>query len=76
MGERSPRVQVTRQVKRVGMNYYDPYTQIWAVRKAINLLSRVYPVRICTLGAFQRARARGRPYLLVGIEKCSVSCVG
>lgn len=76
MGERFPRVQVTRQAKRAGTNYYGPYTQIWAIRETIDLLSRVYPVRTCAPGVFQRARAQGRPCLLADIEKCSAPCVG
>lgn len=76
MGERYPRVHVTRQAKRAGSNYYGPYTQVWAIRETIDLLSRVYPVRTCAPGVFQRARAQGRPCLLADIEKCSAPCVG
>ncbi len=76
MGERFPRVHVTRQAKRAGTRYYGPYTQVWAIRETIDLLSRVYPVRTCAPGVFQRAKAQGRPCLLAHIDKCSAPCVG
>lgn len=76
MGERVPRVHVTRQAKRAGTRYYGPYTQVWAIRETIDLLSRVYPVRTCAPGVYQRARAQRRPCLLADIEKCAAPCVG
>ena len=76
MGERYPRVHVTRQAKRAGTRYYGPYTQVWAIRETIDLLSRIYPVRTCTPGVFQRAKAQKRACLLAHIDKCSAPCIG
>ena len=76
MGETYPRVHVTRQAKRAGTRYFGPYTQVWAIRETIDLLSRVYPVRTCAPGVFHRAKAQGRPCLLADIDKCSAPCVG
>ncbi|MDC4233277.1 excinuclease ABC subunit UvrC [Actinomyces sp. B33] len=74
MGERYPRAHVTRQAKRPGTRYYGPYTQVWAIRETIEQLLRVFPVRTCAPGVFQRARAQGRPCLLGYIDRCSAPC--
>lgn len=76
MGERFPRVQVTREARRRDTRYFGPYTKVWAIRDTIELLIRVFPVRTCSAGVFRRAQAQGRPCLLGYIEKCSAPCVG
>ena len=76
MGERFPRVQVTRERKRAGSRYFGPYTQVWAIRDTIDQLLRVFPMRSCSAGVFQRAKAQGRPCLLGYIDKCAAPCVG
>jgi len=76
MGERFPRVQVTRERKRAGSRYFGPYTQVWAIRETIDQLLRVFPMRSCSPGVFARAKAQGRPCLLGYIDKCSAPCVG
>ncbi len=76
MGEKFPRVQITRQARRKGTRYFGPYTQVWAIRETIDMLLRVFPVRSCSAGVFQRAKAQGRPCLLGYIDKCSAPCIG
>ena len=76
MGERFPRVQVTREARRKDTRYFGPYTKVWAIRDTIELLIRVFPVRTCSAGVFRRAQAQGRPCLLGYIDKCSAPCVG
>lgn len=76
MGERFPRVQVTREARRKDTRYFGPYTKVWAIRDTIELLIRVFPVRTCSTGVFRRAQAQGRPCLLGYIDKCSAPCVG
>lgn len=75
LGERYPRVHVTREAKKHSTRYFGPYTKVWAIRETIDLLLRVYPVRTCAPGVFRRAQAQGRPCLLGYIEKCSAPCV-
>ena len=76
MGERFPRVQVTREARKKDTRYFGPYTKVWAIRDTIELLIRVFPVRTCSAGVFRRAQAQGRPCLLGYIDKCSAPCVG
>ena len=76
LGEIFPRALVTRGAKRVGTRYFGPYAHAWAIRATLDLLLRVFPVRTCSAGVFDRARRSGRPCLLADIGKCSAPCVG
>ena len=76
LGEEYPRVQVMRGAKRKGTRYFGPYAHAWAIRETVDLLLRVFPVRTCSNGVFNRARQVGRPCLLGYIEKCAAPCVG
>lgn len=76
LGEEYPRALVTRGAKRVGTRYFGPYAHAWAIRSTLDMLLRVFPVRTCSAGVFQRARRSGRPCLLADIGKCSAPCVG
>ena len=76
LGELFPRALVTRGAKRVGTRYFGPYAHAWAIRATLDLLLRVFPVRTCSAGVFDRARRSGRPCLLADIGKCSAPCVG
>lgn len=76
MGEKFPRVMVTRNAHRRGNRYYGPYTKVWAVRESLDQLLRVFPIRSCTAGVFRNAERAGRPCLLGYIDKCSAPCTG
>ncbi len=76
MADEFPRVQVMRGAKRKGTRYFGPYAHAWAIRDTVDLLLRVFPVRTCSAGVFQRAHQQGRPCLLGYIDKCSAPCVG
>lgn len=76
LGEVFPRALVTRGAKRAGTRYFGPYAHAWAIRASLDLLLRVFPVRTCSSGVFDRARRSGRPCLLADIGKCSAPCVG
>jgi len=76
LGEEFPRVMVMRGDKRPGVRYFGPYAHAWAIRETVDQLLRVFPMRTCARGVFQRARASGRPCLLGYIDKCAAPCVG
>ena len=71
-----PRAMVTRGERRKGVRYFGPYSQAWAIRETLDALLRVFPVRTCTNGVFNRAKKSGRPCLLGYIDKCAAPCVG
>ncbi|MGD8215054.1 excinuclease ABC subunit UvrC [Aestuariimicrobium sp. Y1814] len=70
-----PRVYVGRGKKKKGNRYFGPFGQAWAIRETVDLLLRVFPMRSCSTGVFNSARASGRPCLLAHIGKCSAPCV-
>jgi excinuclease ABC subunit C len=75
MGDEIPRAFITRNKDIKQAKYFGPFTQAWAVRETLDSLLKVYPVRSCTSGTYQRAKRTNRPCLLADIGKCSAPCV-
>lgn len=75
ISEEVPRAFITRNRELKGVKYFGPYTQAWAVRETLDTLLKVYPVRSCTKGVYQRAKSSNRPCLLGDIGKCVAPCV-
>ncbi len=76
LSDEFPRVFITRKQKRPGLKYFGPFTQAWALRNTFDLVLKVFPVRSCPDGTFQKARRTQRQCLLGDIGKCSAPCVG
>jgi excinuclease ABC subunit C len=76
LGEEVPRAMVRRNPRADGTRYFGPYAHAYAIRETLDLLLRVYPVRTCSGGVFDRHRRAGRPCLLFHIGKCSGPCTG
>ena len=76
MKDEFPRAMVLRGDRKKGIRYFGPYTQAWAIREALDLLLRVFPIRTCNSTVFRRAQLQDRPCLLGYIDKCAAPCVG
>jgi len=76
LGEDVPRAMVRRNPKRDGTRYFGPYAHAYAIRETLDLLLRVYPVRTCSQGVYERCERAGRPCLLHHIGRCAAPCVG
>ena len=76
VGEKFPRAFFYRGPRRKGVRYFGPFSHAWAVRETLDLLTRVFPIRTCSNGVYNRHEALGRPCLLGYIDKCSAPCVG
>ena len=76
MADEFPRIFITRKEKRPGLKYFGPYTNAWALRNTYEVLLKVFPVRSCSAGHFQRAQRTKRQCLLGDIGKCAAPCVG
>jgi excinuclease ABC subunit C len=74
-GETYPRAFITRNRDLSGLKYFGPYTNAWAIRETLDTLLKVYPVRSCSAGVFNRAKSSNRACLLADIGKCSAPCV-
>ncbi|WP_431709517.1 excinuclease ABC subunit UvrC [Glutamicibacter uratoxydans] len=76
LNEKYPRALVMRGDRRKGVKYFGPFYPAKAIRETLDTLLRVFPVRSCSPGVFNRAQASGRPCLLGYIDKCAAPCVG
>jgi excinuclease ABC subunit C len=74
-GDTYPRAFITRNRELPGHKYFGPYTNAWAIRETLDTLLKVYPVRSCSSGVFNRAKSTNRACLLADIGKCSAPCV-
>jgi excinuclease ABC subunit C len=74
--EEFPRATVTRGRKKKGDRFYGPFAHAYAIRETLDLLLRVFPIRSCSKGVFDRARSQSRPCLLFHIGRCSAPCTG
>ncbi len=72
--EEVPRIFVTRKIVDDGSRYLGPYTDAKAVRKTVELVHSLFPIRFCRdkLPSTKRDRA----CINYQIKKCSGPCVG
>jgi excinuclease ABC subunit C len=76
LGEKIPRVMVTRTRKIENARYFGPYTKTWAIRETLDLILPVFPVRTCSEGVYKKAEKAKRPCLLGDIGRCAAPCSG
>ncbi len=74
--EEVPRARVSRSPVRRADRRFGPYAHAQAIRETLDLLLRVFPVRTCSTGVYQRAERTGRPCLLFHIDRCAAPCTG
>jgi excinuclease ABC subunit C len=68
-----PRVFVTRRVVNDGARYFGPYTDVGAMRRALNVVKRIFTVRSCNYD--MPAEMPERPCLDYFIKRCKAPCV-
>ncbi len=69
-----PRVLVTRRVVSDGARYFGPYTDVGAMRRALNVVKRIFTVRSCHYDLPDDAPDRA--CLDFHIGRCKAPCVG
>lgn len=69
-----PRVFVTRRVENDGSKYFGPYTEVGAMRQALEVVKRAYTVRSCRYDLPEETPSR--PCLDYHIGRCKAPCVG
>jgi excinuclease ABC subunit C len=69
-----PRVFVTRRLENDGARYFGPYTDVGAMRQALELVKRLGTVRSCRYDLPEETPAR--PCLDYHIGRCLAPCVG
>ncbi|MEX1179127.1 MAG: excinuclease ABC subunit UvrC [Nitriliruptor sp.] len=74
--EAIPRAIVKRGKVAKGDRRFGPYAHAYAIRETLDLLLRVFPIRTCRNGVYDRAQRLGRPCLLHHIDRCAAPCTG
>ncbi|MHB1864101.1 MAG: excinuclease ABC subunit UvrC, partial [Gemmatimonadaceae bacterium] len=69
-----PRVLVTRRLVNDGARYFGPYTDVGAMRRALNVVKRIFTVRSCSYDMPRQMPER--PCLDYYIKRCKAPCVG
>jgi excinuclease ABC subunit C len=72
MQEPFPRVYVTRHLVDDGARYFGPYTDVGAMRRALNVVKRIFTVRSCTYDMPREMPER--PCLDHSIGRCKAPC--
>ena len=68
-----PRVYVTRQLTQDGARYFGPYTDVGAMRRALNVVKRIFTVRSCNHDMPRQMPERA--CLDFFIKRCKAPCV-
>ena len=68
-----PRVFVTRRVINDGARYFGPYTDVGAMRRALNVVKRIFTVRSCNYDMPREMPER--PCLDFFIKRCKAPCI-
>jgi len=68
-----PRLIVTRRLVNDGGRYFGPYTDVGAMRRALNVVRRVFTVRSCTYDMPREMPER--PCLDYHIGRCKAPCI-
>jgi excinuclease ABC subunit C len=75
LNEPFPRIQVVRRVKKDGAKYFGPYADAGAMREAIDVIRKIFPVRACKKD-LSELPLKERPCLNFHIKRCLAPCQG
>ncbi len=75
VGETYPRILFSRQMKKDKSRYFGPYSSAGAVKDTIELLCKLYQIRICRR-VLPRDEGKERPCLNYHIHQCQAPCQG
>ena len=68
-----PRVYVTRRLQNDGARYFGPYTDVGAMRRALNVVKQLFTVRSCRYDMPREMPER--PCLDYYIKRCKAPCI-
>jgi excinuclease ABC subunit C len=71
LGDKYPRVYITREKMDGVSRYFGPYTDVGSLRESLKVLSSIFPLRRCRV-----FRTGSRPCLNRDMKKCLAPCTG
>ncbi|MFZ7121359.1 MAG: excinuclease ABC subunit UvrC [Eubacteriaceae bacterium] len=74
INEKYPRVIMTRKIKKDGAKYYGPFTNVLSVKQTIELINKLYPIKMCNRKFNNKKKER--PCLNYHINQCLGVCQG
>lgn len=75
VNEPYPRLLVVRRIKKDGAKYFGPYANTGAMREAIDVIRRIFPLRTCKRD-LSVVPLKERPCLNYHIKRCLAPCQG
>ncbi len=76
LNEDFPRVFMTRRIEKDGAKYFGPYTNVLAVRSALDLIKSLFPIKLCKRNISLVGKNYDRPCLNYHINQCLAPCQG
>jgi len=70
-----PRIYITRKVVKDGSLYFGPYMNSYSIKKALEVIKKVFMVRSCNL-KLPEEFGKNRPCLYYHINQCCAPCTG
>jgi excinuclease ABC subunit C len=72
--EEWPRLHITRRLEEDGSRYFGPFANIHSLRRTLDVLKRIFPLRTCTKQI--QPDKKYRPCLNYHIKQCLAPCAG
>jgi excinuclease ABC subunit C len=69
-----PRMHITRRIENDGSHYFGPFANISSLRRTLDVLKRIFPLRTCTQPIVVKTNAR--PCLKYHLGYCLAPCIG
>ena len=72
--EEWPRLHITRRIEDDGSHYFGPFANINSLRRTLDVLKRIFPLRVCTQPI--KPKKNARPCLNYHMGYCLAPCAG
>jgi excinuclease ABC subunit C len=72
--EEWPRLHITRRIEDDGSHYFGPFANMNSLRRTLDVLKRIFPLRLCAQPI--RLKANARPCLNYHMGYCLAPCTG
>mgnify|MGYP001009143842 CR=1 FL=1 len=74
LADQYPMLKITREYKKDGSKYYGPYTNALSARKSIEIINKLYPIKMCNKRIGVQTKKEKRPCINCDIGLCVGPC--